>query len=60
MSYQELYTEIIVHEKRYFMDKMEHKNKFKNLYLPKNSPCIIQVPSIFAAIDGEGDPNGNE
>jgi len=43
------------------MEKMDYKKKFKNLYLPKNSPCIIQVPSmIFAAIDGEGDPNGYE
>lgn len=43
------------------MDKLDYKKDFKDLYLPKNSPCIIEVPSInFAVIDGEGDPNGEE
>ncbi|MDF2822338.1 MAG: hypothetical protein K0R15_2786 [Clostridiales bacterium] len=43
------------------MDKLDYKKDFKNLYLPKNSPCMIEVPSMsFVAIDGEGDPNGEE
>jgi hypothetical protein len=41
------------------MDKLDYKKAFKELYLPKNSPTIIDVPSMnFAIIDGEGDPNG--
>lgn len=43
------------------MNKIEYKKAFKELYLPKTSPSIIDVPSIsFAIIDGEGDPNGEE
>lgn len=43
------------------MEKLDYKKEFKNLYLPKKSPCIVEVPSMrFAVIDGEGDPNGNE
>ncbi len=43
------------------MDKLDCKRDFKDLYLPKNSPSIIEVPTMkFAAIDGEGDPNGEE
>ncbi|MHB1483912.1 MAG: GyrI-like domain-containing protein [Saccharofermentanales bacterium] len=37
------------------------KKIFKNLYLPKNIPSIIDVPPIkFAVIAGEGDPNGDD
>jgi len=43
------------------MDKVDYKKDFKDLYLPKSSPCIIEVPEIrFAIIDGRGDPNGEE
>ncbi len=43
------------------MNKQDYKKDYKNLYLPKNSPCIIDVPPMqFAAIDGSGDPNGEE
>lgn len=43
------------------MNKVDFKKDFKALYLPKNSPCIIEVPAMkFAMIDGEGDPNGEE
>lgn len=43
------------------MSKLDYKKDFKDLYLPKNSPCIIEVPTMsFAVIDGEGDPNGEE
>jgi hypothetical protein len=43
------------------MSKLDYKKDFKELYLPKNSPSIIEVPTIrYAVIDGEGDPNGEE
>jgi hypothetical protein len=43
------------------MDKLDYKKEFKELYLPKNKPTVIDVPSMrFAIIDGEGDPNGEE
>jgi hypothetical protein len=43
------------------MDKLDYKKEFKELYLPKNNPIVIDVPSMrFAIIDGEGDPNGEE
>lgn len=35
------------------MGKLDYKKDYKNLYFPKNSPCIIDVPSMsFAVIDG--------
>lgn len=41
------------------MDKLDYKKAFKDLYLPKKSPGIVDVPSMnFAMIKGEGDPNG--
>lgn len=43
------------------MDKLDYKKDFKELYLPKNSPSIIEVPTMkFVVIDGQGDPNGDE
>jgi hypothetical protein len=42
-------------------NKLEYKKEFKELYLPKNTPTIIDVPSIkFVIIDGKGDPNGED
>ena len=43
------------------MGKLDYKKDFKDIYLPKNIPCIIEVPPMkFAMIDGKGDPNGEE
>jgi len=43
------------------MDKLDYKKAFKELYLPKKSPSIIDVPQIsYAMIEGKGDPNGEE
>lgn len=43
------------------MEKIDYKKDFKNLYLPKNKPEIIQIPMMrFAIVSGEGDPNGEE
>ncbi len=40
------------------MDKVEYKKAYKELYLPKNQPVLVEVPPIlFAVIDGQGDPN---
>ncbi len=37
---------------------MDYKKEFKELYQPKTTPCIIDVPAIsFFAVDGTGDPN---
>lgn len=36
------------------------KKEYKDLYLPKSEPMLIEVPVMkFICIDGEGDPNGN-
>ncbi|MDF2844217.1 MAG: hypothetical protein K0R00_2643 [Herbinix sp.] len=43
------------------MGKIDYKKDYKDLYLPKIKPSIIDVPSMtFAIIEGEGDPNGDE
>jgi hypothetical protein len=35
------------------MEKVEYKKAFKELYLPKNQPVLVEVPSIlFAVIEG--------
>lgn len=41
--------------------KFDYKKEFKNLYVPKTKPCIIEVPEMkFIKIDGKGDPDGPE
>lgn len=41
--------------------KVEYKKDFKDLYMPKTAPAIIDVPEIpFFMLDGTGDPNGEE
>jgi hypothetical protein len=41
--------------------KYEWKKQAKNLYLPKNKPELITVPSFkFFMIDGKGNPNSEE
>jgi len=43
------------------MKKIEYRKDFKNLYLPPNSPVIIEMPDIrFVMIDGKGNPNNEE
>lgn len=43
------------------MEKVDYKKTYKELYMPKNSPVIIDVPSInFIMLGGSGDPNGEE
>jgi len=39
-------------------EKLDYKKKFKELYQPKTTPSLIDVPEmIFFAVDGKGDPN---
>jgi hypothetical protein len=36
----------------------DYKKEYKDLYLPKTKPVIIDVPEMqFAAVEGKGDPN---
>jgi hypothetical protein len=41
--------------------QVDYKKDYKDLYLPKNLPAIIDVPSMaFIMVDGKGDPKGAE
>jgi len=43
------------------MQKIEYKKHFKQLYMPKDMPNIIDVPKMsFICVEGSGDPNGEE
>jgi len=36
----------------------DYKNEYKNLYLPKTTPVMVNVPEIqFVAVEGRGNPN---
>lgn len=38
--------------------KVDYKKEYKDLYMPKTKPAVIQVPEmIFIMVDGRGDPN---
>lgn len=40
------------------MNKIDFKKEYKDLYLPKTKPMIINVPKMnFVAVSGIGDPN---
>ena len=42
------------------MLKVNYKKDFKNLYLPRTQPEVIDVPEAnYLMINGEGDPNGD-
>ena len=39
-------------------DAIDYKKEYKDLYLPKSKPMIIDVPEmIFVAVEGKGNPN---
>ncbi len=41
--------------------KVDYKKDYKDLYLPKTKPMLIDVPPMnFIIIDGAGDPNDTE
>ena len=38
-------------------DKFDYKKEYKDLYIPKRKPMIIEVPTMnFIMVDGEGMP----
>ena len=40
------------------MEKLDYKKEYKDLYLPKTSPMLIDVPEMtFLTVEGEGNPN---
>ena len=40
------------------MQKIDYKKEYKDLYMPKQAPALIDVPKmLFAMVDGRGDPN---
>ena len=40
---------------------IDYKKEYKDLYLPKSEPAIINIPEIiFVAVDGKGNPNDPE
>lgn len=40
------------------MEKLDYKKEYKDLYMPKTKPVIIDVPEmLFIMVDGKGDPN---
>lgn len=39
-------------------EKLDYKKAYKNLYLPKQKPTVVEVPTMnFIMINGSGDPN---
>lgn len=39
----------------------DYKKEYKEFYLPKNRPSIVEVPSMnYIAVRGQGDPNAEE
>ena len=41
--------------------KIDYKKEYKDLYMPKKKPSIIEVPEmIFIMVDGQGNPNTSE
>ena len=43
------------------MLKMDYKKDYKDIYLPKAVPAVIDVPPMsFIMVDGNGDPKGEE
>lgn len=42
-------------------DKLDYKKEFKDLYMPKNKPSLIEVPAMsFIAVNGKGGPQQEE
>lgn len=40
------------------MEKLDYKKEYKDLYLPKTTPSIINVPKMkFIIVEGKGNPN---
>lgn len=42
------------------MDKLDYKKEYKDLYMPKKKPVLIEVPEMtFFMVDGKGEPGGD-
>ena len=42
-------------------NKMDYKKEYKDLYLPKTKPMIVDVPKMtFIMVDGKGNPNAED
>lgn len=40
------------------MEKLDYKKEYKDLYLPKTKPMLVDVPNIkFIMVQGKGNPN---
>ena len=40
------------------MEKLDYKKEYKDVYLPKTKPMVIEVPSMkFIIVEGSGNPN---
>ncbi len=36
----------------------DYKKEYKEYYMPKNTPCIIEIPEMnYIAVRGKGNPN---
>lgn len=43
------------------MEKFDYKKQYKDLYLPKTSPSLIDVPKMkFISVEGKGNPNSEK
>ena len=39
-------------------DVIDYKKEYKDLYLPKTKPMIVEIPEMnFVSVEGKGDPN---
>lgn len=39
-------------------DKLDYKKEYKDLYVPKTKPAMIDIPEmVFIMVDGKGNPN---
>lgn len=42
------------------MEKLDYKKEYKDLYMPKKKPVLIEVPEMtFFMVDGKGEPGGD-
>lgn len=42
------------------MTKIDYKKEYKDLYMPKKKPSIIDVPEmVFIMVDGRGNPDNS-
>lgn len=40
------------------MEKLDFKQAYKEFYLPKKTPGVVEMPSVnYLAVRGQGDPN---